>query len=312
MGPISHAGWEAHGGGLMGHFGVYKTHEVLAAHFFWPRMLRDVKRLVARCTTCQKAKSRLSNHGLYMPLPVPTSPWLDISMDFVLGLPRTKKGRDSIFVVVDRFSKMAHFIPCHKTDDASSIVYGYIPRAPIDLFSLDAAETPHIDAVAHVEQMIDLHAQTHQNIAAANVKYQVAGSKGRKHITFAPGDMVWLHLRKDRFPTLRRSKLMPRAAGPFKVLTKINDNAYILDLPAEFGVSTSFNVADLKPYVGEDEELPSRTTSVLEGEDDEDINYNTSTSTPAAPPSSSARPITRARARDLNFVMLLKNEGPEE
>ncbi|WVZ70704.1 hypothetical protein U9M48_019347 [Paspalum notatum var. saurae] len=403
---------EAHGGGLMGHFGVYKTREVLAAHFFWPRMRADVERLVARCTTCQKAKSRLNNHGLYMPLPVPTSPWLDISMDFVLGLPRTKKGRDSIFVVVDRFSKMAHFIPCHKTDDASNvaelffreiirlhgipntivsdrdakflshfwrslwnklgtkllfsttchpqtdgqtevvnrtlstmlravldknlkrwedclphvefaynrathsstkmcpfqIVYGYIPRAPIDLFSLDAEDAPHIDAVAHVEQMINLHEQTQQNIAAANAKYQVAGSKGRKLVTFKPGDMVWLHLRKDRFPTLRRSKLMPRAAGPFKVLTKINDNAYILDLPAEFGVSTSFNVADLKPYVGEDEELPSRTTSVLKGEDDEDIN----TSTPAAPPSSSAGPITRARARDLNFVMLLKNEGPEE
>jgi hypothetical protein len=49
------------------------THEVLAPQFFWPRMRRDVERLVARCTTCQKAKSRLSNHGLYMPLPVPTS-----------------------------------------------------------------------------------------------------------------------------------------------------------------------------------------------------------------------------------------------
>jgi hypothetical protein len=109
------------GGGRMGQFGVYKTHEVLVAHFFWPRMRRDVERLVARCTTCQKAKSRLDNHGLYMPLSVPSSPWLDISMDIVLGSPRTKKGRDSIFVVVDRFSKMAHFIPCHKTDDASIV-----------------------------------------------------------------------------------------------------------------------------------------------------------------------------------------------
>jgi hypothetical protein len=74
---------------------------------------------VSRCTTCNKAKSRLNPHDFYMPLRVPSAPWEGISMNFALGLPGTKRGSDSVFVVVDRFSKMAHFIPCHKTDTAS-------------------------------------------------------------------------------------------------------------------------------------------------------------------------------------------------
>jgi hypothetical protein len=113
---------EAQGGGLMGHFGVRKTLDVLYEHFFWPKMKRDVERVCARCVTCRQAKSRVLPHGLYTPLPVPSAPWVDISMDFVLGLPRSRKGRDSIFVVVTRFSKMTHFISCHKTDDATHIV----------------------------------------------------------------------------------------------------------------------------------------------------------------------------------------------
>ncbi|PKI55658.1 hypothetical protein CRG98_023969 [Punica granatum] len=105
----------------MGHFGVVKTLDILKEHFFWLHMKRDVERICSKCVTCKKVKSTVKPHEMYMPLPVLNEPWTDISMDFILGLPKSNKGRDSIFVVVDRFSKMAHFIPCRKTDDATHI-----------------------------------------------------------------------------------------------------------------------------------------------------------------------------------------------
>jgi hypothetical protein len=80
-----------------------------------------------------------------------------------------------------------------------------------------------------------------------NEKYHIAASKGRKEVKLEPGDLVWLHLRKERFPELRKSKLMSRPTGPFKILAKINDNAYKLVLPPEFGVSPAltFQICDL-------------------------------------------------------------------
>ena len=69
-----------------------------------------MERICSRCITYRKAKSRVLPLGLYTPLLVPTTPWVDISMNFVPGLPISKKGRDSIFVIT-----------CHKTDDATNV-----------------------------------------------------------------------------------------------------------------------------------------------------------------------------------------------
>jgi hypothetical protein len=183
------------------------------------------------------------------------------------------------------------------------IVYGFVPRAPIDLLPLPSSVQNDLDATQRAELILKLHETTKDNIERMNAKYKIAGDRGRKHVVFDVGDLVWLHLRKDRFPELRKSKLMPRAAGPFKVLEKINDNAYKLELPAELGpVSPTFNIADLKPYFGEEEELSSRTTSIQEGGHDEDIPSLDTTAVPTA--TQIQGPITRARAKQLNYQVL--------
>ncbi|XP_073049491.1 uncharacterized protein [Primulina eburnea] len=322
----------------------------------------------------RQAKSRTQPHGLYTPLPVPSEPWVDISMDFVLGLPRTKKGRDSIFVVVDRFSKMAHFIACHKTDDASNIadlffkevvrlhgmprtivsdrdvkflsyfwktlwaklgtklmfsttchpqtdgqtevvnrtlgtllraiikknlknwedclpfvefaynrcvhsttnyspfeiVYGFNPLTPLDLMSLPVSDRLNMDGQKKAEFVRSLHEKVKDNIEKKNLQYTKQANKGRKKMVFEKGDWVWLHLRKERFPEKRRSKLLPRGDGPFQVIERINDNAYKLDLPGEYNVSSTFNVSDLSLFdVGDDQDL--RTNPFQEGENDANV-----------------------------------------
>ncbi|RDY10284.1 hypothetical protein CR513_05222, partial [Mucuna pruriens] len=87
---------KAHEDGLMGHFGELKTLEVLSEHFFWSRMRKDVHNMCNKSLVCKLAKSKVSSHELYSPFPNPTTHWSNISIDFVLGLTRFKRGRKSI------------------------------------------------------------------------------------------------------------------------------------------------------------------------------------------------------------------------
>jgi hypothetical protein len=107
-------------------------------------------------------------------------------------------------------------------------VYGFNPRAPIDLLPLPSSKTTCFDASQRSEFILKMHETTKLNIEKMHEKYRIAASKGRKEVKLEPSDLVCLHLRKERFPELRKSKLMSRAAGPFKILAKINDNAYKL------------------------------------------------------------------------------------
>ena len=155
----------------------------------------------------------------------------------------------------------------HSTTKVSpfQVVYGFNPRAPIDLLPLPITKRVHSDAKECADFILKLHASTKENIEKMTEKYRIAGSQGKREVKLEPCDLVWLHLRKDRFPDLKKSKLKPCVAGPYKILEKINDNAYKFELPSEFGISPTFNISDLKSYLGEEDELESRMTPHQEG-----------------------------------------------
>jgi hypothetical protein len=113
---------ECHDSLTAGHFGIAKTHELVSRTFFWPLMCCYIKDYVTGCDTCQRNKG--TNHkpyGLLNPLPVPDQPWTSISVDFITQLPPSK-GFTAICVFVDRFTKMAHFVPTTDDVDAEGTV----------------------------------------------------------------------------------------------------------------------------------------------------------------------------------------------
>ena len=105
---------ECHDGSIAGHFGVAKTLELVSQTYWWPQMWKLVKDFIKTCDICARSKTvHHRSYELLRPLPLPDWSWSSISMDFITDLPLSE-GHDSILVVVDRFTKMAHFIPCSK------------------------------------------------------------------------------------------------------------------------------------------------------------------------------------------------------
>jgi hypothetical protein len=106
-------------------------------------------------------------------------------------------------------------------------------------------------------------------------------------------------MRKERFSAHRKSKLQPRGDGPFQILERINDNAYKVDLPGEYGITATFNVYDLTLFnVGDD----SRSNPFKEKGDDED-HPNTKQNYTNNPLEVPIRPITRVRAKKLKEAL---------
>ncbi|XP_073117055.1 uncharacterized protein [Elaeis guineensis] len=182
-------------------------------------------------------------------------------------------------VVVDRFSKMAHFVPCLKTLDASHIANLYfneivklhgIPNTITSerdskfmshfwhtlwrklgtTLQFSSSHHPQTDGQTEVvnqslESLLrslirSLHEEVQKKIIRQNEKYKKQADKFRRQASFNEGDLVWIHLRKEQFPPGHFGKLKSRADGPFRILTRVGENAYKVELPGDYRVSAIF------------------------------------------------------------------------
>jgi hypothetical protein len=123
---------EAHDSRYLIHPGSTKMYKDLKTRYWWMDMRRDIAHCVAYCDTCNRVKiEHQKPAGLLKPLEIPVWKWEDISMDFVVGLPRTPRGNDSIWAIVDRLTKVAHFVPVktqHRTERLAELYVEHILR----------------------------------------------------------------------------------------------------------------------------------------------------------------------------------------
>ncbi|CAL8161514.1 unnamed protein product [Prunus armeniaca] len=156
-----------------------------------------------------------------------------------------------------------------------SIVYIVVPHHVVDLVKLPKGQRTSVAAGKLAEEVVAIRDEVKQKLEQANAKYKAFANKHRRVKVFQEGDSVMVFLRKDRFPIGTYSKLKPKKYGPYKVLKRINDNAYVIELPNSMGISNTFNVADLYEF-REDETLypehnSGSSSSEVEGTDVEQM-----------------------------------------
>ena len=129
-----------------------------------------------------------------------------------------------------------------------SLVYCSIPKHVVDLVKLPKAPGVSISAEAMAEDILATRDAVRAKLEATGQKNKEAADKRRRLKVFKEGDEVMVFLRKERFPVGTYRKLQPRKYGPFKILRKLNDNAYVVALPEDMNISNTFNVADIYEY----------------------------------------------------------------
>ncbi|GJX64002.1 putative reverse transcriptase domain-containing protein, partial [Tanacetum coccineum] len=251
------------------HPGSEKMYQDVKKLYWWPNMKADIATYVSKCLTCAKVKAEHQRQsGLLVQPEIPQWKWDNIMMDFVTKLPKSSQGYDTIWVIVDRLTKSAIFIPMKETDPLEKLARMYLKEVvtrhgiPVSIIcdrdprfasnfwrslqkalgtSLDMSTTYHPQTDGQSERTI----QTLEDMLRACV----IDFGNAKPMEFEVGDKVMLKVSpwKGVVRFGKRGKLNPRFVGPFKVIKRVGDVAYKLELPEELSrVHNTFHVSNLK------------------------------------------------------------------
>ncbi|GJW99883.1 putative reverse transcriptase domain-containing protein [Tanacetum coccineum] len=269
---------EAHKSKYSVHLGSDKMYYDLKDRYWWPGMKKDIVVYVSRCLTCLKVKAKHQRPSSLLQQPeIPNWKWERIAMDFVTKLPRTSSGHDTIWVIMDRLTKSAHFMPMredYKMDRLARLYLNEIVArhgVPISIISdRDSRFTSSWDVHLSLVEF-SYNNSYHSSVRCApfealygrkcrsSIMWEEVGEgqligpdyadKRRKPLEFSVGEYVLLKVSpwKGVVRFEKKVKLAPRFVGPFEITERIGPVTYRLRLPEELnGVHDTFHVSNLK------------------------------------------------------------------
>ncbi|KAI3723666.1 hypothetical protein L2E82_35421 [Cichorium intybus] len=274
------------------HPGADKMYKDLTEYYWWPGMKKDVALYVGKCLTCSKVKAEHQKpSGLLQQPEIPEWKWEQVSMDFVTKLPRTYKGHDTIWVIVDRLTKSAHFLPIredYKTERLAQIyidrivalhgdthlpliefsynnsyhtsiqcapyeaLYGRKCRSPLCWVEIGDRQLTRVDLI---QETTDKIAIIRDNLKIARDRQKSYADNRRKPLEFQVRDKVLLKVSpwKGLVRFGKKGKLSPRYVGPFEIMERIGPVAYKLQLPQELSaIHDTFHVSNLKKCLADE------------------------------------------------------------
>ncbi|GJX07840.1 putative reverse transcriptase domain-containing protein [Tanacetum coccineum] len=236
---------EAHKSKYSIHPGADKIHYDLRDRYWRPGMKKDIAEYVSTCLTCLKVKAKHQRPSSLLQQPeIPIWKWEGIAMDFVTKLPRTSSGHDTIWVIVDRLTKSAHFLPMRKD-------YKMERACVLDFEGSWDVHLPLVEFLYNNSYHASVRCAPFEALYCRKCRSPIMWAKVGEGQLIGPdvGDYVLLKVSpwKGVVRFGKKGKLAPRFVVPFKIIKQVGHVAYWLDLPEELDdVHDTFHVSNLK------------------------------------------------------------------